>query len=54
MKNMKALLLILGQYVLDKDKLDKCLKSLPMILDWQGPHEKPEGSCAGFGSMGAS
>ena len=27
----------------------KCLKSLPMILKWQGPHEKHEGSSVDFG-----
>ena len=26
----------------------KCLKSLPMILKWQGLHEKHEGSSAAF------
>ena len=54
MKSLKALVLVLGQWGLHKIKLDKYLKSCPMILAWQGLHEKLEGSSTDFRSMGTS
>ena len=49
MTSMKALLPFLDQWGLWEIKQGESLKSFPMILDWHGLHEKPEGSSADLG-----